>query len=285
MSLYGLLRNFVEVEIGDRLELRDEIKSFMACCRVVDVIVDAKRYATTMENGASLLEQRMTDFMTIHIAVYGAEYIRPKFHWIFDIAVQWRRDRDWFVFDCFCIERLHVTVKAVANNAKNLTTYEKTVVAGILNNQLLDLKSFRGECTLVASTIAAMPGFPDARVADNMNVMGAYISVDDLVLLDGRLGKVLACVEESLSGFVIVQEFEMIGRVTSCCSIWSFSEQMRLWLALDVVQAILFGIAEAPCHNLKKAAMHPSMRVLGGACRQVPAWKHAWRCWRRRRRL
>ena len=87
MSLYGLLRNFVEVEIGDRLELRDEIKSFMACCRVVDVIVDAKRCATTMENGASLLEQRMTDFMTIHIAVYGAEHIRPKFHLIFGCAV------------------------------------------------------------------------------------------------------------------------------------------------------------------------------------------------------
>ena len=159
------------------------------------------------------------------------------------------------------------------------------MIAGVLNNQLLDLKSFRAECTLVASKTAAMPGFPDARVADNMNVMGAHISVDDLVLLDGRLGKVLACVKENVSFFVIVQEFEMIERVASCCSIWSFSEQLRLWLALDVVQAILFGIAEAPCHNPKKAAMHPSMRVLGGACRQVPAWKHAWRCWRRRRRL
>ena len=91
-------------------------------CRVVDLILDAKRALTPMVASAHALREALKDFMDTHVAAYGRDRIKPKHHWMYDVADQ--MECLPAVFDAFIIERLHLRVKAVADNVDNLRSFE-----------------------------------------------------------------------------------------------------------------------------------------------------------------
>ena len=103
-------------------ELAPHRHSFFLMCRVVDLILDAKQGVTPMVDSARALREALRTFMTAHVQAYGRDHIKPKHHWLFDVADQ--MERHSAVFDAFIIERLHLRVKAVANLIDNLRSFE-----------------------------------------------------------------------------------------------------------------------------------------------------------------
>ena len=103
LGLYGMLRHFVEVKVGSRVEVHLERLSFDAACQVLDVLLLCKRGVVDVENGASALQDAVCNHLKLHVAAYGDQYIRPKHHWMLDIGPQFLRDR--CILDAFVIER------------------------------------------------------------------------------------------------------------------------------------------------------------------------------------
>jgi hypothetical protein len=115
-------------------ELTGKLASFDAACAVLDVILAAKRGSTPAAQAARELSVKLRHHMTSHIAAYGDDSIRPKHHWNLDLPSQILRDG--FVLDAFVIERSHLRVKRIADDVKNTSQFERSVLAGVVNATL-----------------------------------------------------------------------------------------------------------------------------------------------------
>ena len=122
LSMYGLLRHYisiVEAKHGDGLSegVKLRIASFHAACAIVDCILDAKRGTVGIIESAAALRACLKRFIECHKRAYGIELLRPKHHWLWDIAEQWLRDH--CVLDCFPIERLHAFLRVWSYNIRS----------------------------------------------------------------------------------------------------------------------------------------------------------------------
>ena len=71
LSLYGLLRNFMQTEIGDRADVRPELDSFYACCRVIDCFGQATSRGINMRQAGVELGFCLQAHMRLHKSAYG----------------------------------------------------------------------------------------------------------------------------------------------------------------------------------------------------------------------
>ena len=234
LGVYVLMRHWAETEVGCRPEVENERASFDAACKVVDIIQLAKKELLPMNDASHLLKVAMQRFMMLHKRAYGTAYVRPKHHWMFDVAEQLLVDP--LVFDQFIIERLHLTVKVHGERCKNKRRFERSVLSGVLLQQLGKLRAMRSNCCLTDAKTATLPGFGDAEIADNMQVLGLHISVDDFVIHQEVVGKVLACAEELGTFFAIVEPLQFVVQTSQHCSRWTGTGLIRLWPALELEQ-------------------------------------------------
>jgi len=209
LSMYTLLRLWAETEIGDKAEVALERSSFDASCSVIDAILMAKRQLLTMPDAGRLLKRRVTNFMQRHKRAYGTAHVRPKHHWMFDVAEQFLIDPQ--VFDQFIIERLHLTVKLHADRCDNTFRYERSVLSGVLNSQIAALRLMKGDCCLLDCQTGTLPGFDHAVVGDNMDCFGMHLSVDDIVTHNQTMGRICACVSELDMFLVIVEPLRLVA--------------------------------------------------------------------------
>jgi len=238
LSLYGLLRNFMQTEIGDRVDMRPELDSFYACCRVIDCFVQAKRRGINMRQAGVELGFCLQAHMRLHKAAYGVDHIKPKHHWLFDCLARIIKDMDWQIFDAFVLERMHLTAKGVADLQDNTSRYERSVLAGVLNVQCRLLQGV-ASASLLDVHVAPLPGYPDALVSDNMQVRGEHFSVGDLIRCGGnRAGEVLACVKEHDAFYVIVNELSLIEALTPQSSTWRFTGSTMVCSAAHITQTL-----------------------------------------------
>ena len=177
---------------------------------------------------------------------------------MFDVVERFRKDRLYFegvhkpdlmnfIVDVFFLERSHLTCKDVADNVENTSVYERTVLAGVLNKQCSALQSLvPGGVHLLDTVTAPMPGFPLARVADNMQCDGKHISVGDVVLHgDHCAGVVLACVQEGDAFFIVADVMVLVEQVTPESATWQRDETQAVWAADTVAE--VHGIVPIGC--------------------------------------
>ncbi len=158
---------------------------------------------------------------------------------LFDCAQRIRKDLLWFLIDGFVLERPHLTTKDVAEvHVKNTSRYEKSVLAGVLNVQCRLLKSLTPTSALLDASVAPVPGYPSAVLADNMQVRGMHISVGDVVLNGTSAGQVLACIQEGDSFFCIAQRMTMLERITPESFTFSVTDERVVWSALRVERVL-----------------------------------------------
>jgi hypothetical protein len=216
LQLYGLLRHFVESQLGEDAEIAAERASFEAACRCMDVMLLAKRGRVDMQEAANMLEIAARDHMEKHVIAYGNGHIKPKNHWVFDIIEQLRRDP--FVLDCWVVERLNKRAKAAARNTVNTARYESSVlevVMAVQRNNLRDKSHV--DVGLVGKT--EMLQGTNALVAGKLMHHGMHISVGDILLSSLsaaalQVGRVVACCLDSGRSCCIVQVVELIGNWT-----------------------------------------------------------------------
>ena len=150
LALYGLLRHFVECEVPMTEETSLHRRSFLAVCRVLDLLLQAKHCHTDARAAAIPLEVATSHFLECHKAAYGTVLVKPKHHWQLDVPRQLARDG--MVLDAFVIERRHLDVKAVAEKVKNTSNYEASVLSSLSTVQWRQAANMTCRCGLVGRT-------------------------------------------------------------------------------------------------------------------------------------
>ena len=241
LGMYILLRHWVETELGEPAGLEAEFASFKAACHCMDIILLAKKQLLPMRQAAGLLRRGLSNWMRLHIEVYGNDHVHPKFHWMFDVCNQ--MEIDAHVYDQFIIERLHLVVKPHAERCQNTRRFERTVLSGVINSQLHNLGRMRQDCTILDNNVVKLEGFHDAELADKMDVLGMTITVGDIVFFGDAAGRVLACATENDLFLAIVDEFRWIQKVSPSCANWQPTEQLRVWRALELEQDCFLALS------------------------------------------
>ena len=217
--LHSLLRHFFTQRIGRIAALEPQMKSYCAACDCVDIMLLAKRQLLPMAQAATRLQRALRHHMLCHVAAYGKEHLKPKFHYLWDVAEQLARDP--FVVDCFIVERLHLRAKRVAKDVANTRAYERSVLTGVLvshMNALVDEGS--AEFGLVGRA-ENVPNHTGAVVARGCVSHGVRMCAGDLVFRDNALGRVSSCVMEGGALFVLVHEMREVERLSSSSSVWA----------------------------------------------------------------
>ena len=242
LGVYTILRQFALSEVGDMPEVAPQRASFDAMCDAVDTIQLAKKSLIALPQAADRLNGQLTKWLDLHTAAYGEDRVKPKFHWMFDVAEHMSRDD--ILMDQFIVERLHLLVKHHAERCDNPTKrYERAVLSGVLHSQLTNVARLRRDCSMIDKTTMTLSGFPDARFGDNMEIYGMQISVSDFVFHSESLGEVVACAEEHGSLIVIVTKLRIVDRSSDWSSRWRRTKEMDVWPAQDVCQDIVFLIS------------------------------------------
>ena len=121
LGVYGLSRHIITTDAA----LQVPAISFNALCEVMGVILDAKYFRMGVAEAGRRIRVLHASYIGKHIAIYGLQHVKPKLHWVFDIADQFE-ENEWLqlVFDAFTIERWHNRVKQHAHNVKNTKVFE-----------------------------------------------------------------------------------------------------------------------------------------------------------------
>ena len=238
LVLHSLLRHFFTQRIGRIAALEPQLKSYCAACDCVDILLLAKRRLLPMAQAATRLQGALRHHMLCHVAAYGKEHLKPKFHYMFDVAEQLARDP--FVLDCFVVERLHLRSKRAAKDIENTRAYERSVLTAVLASHTNALSGEGSAEFGLVGRAAHVPNHTRAVVARGCVSHGVSMAAGDLVFRDNALGRVSSCVMEGGALFVLVHEMREVERLSSHSSVWAPvpAHCEVVWRAHDVVPAL-----------------------------------------------
>ena len=195
-----------------------------------------------MPQASHMLRNCLRKYMVAHVAEYGHDHIKPKTHWAFDICDQLAQDA--WLFDAFVIERLHLRVKSIAENVKNLRQFEASVLSGVLNSHVRRAAESLPGCGLLGRTISP-PGEPEILLSDSVELGGKVFAVGDCVLHGKELGSVVACCSNGHDLFVFVDTWTRVSQMSPHSSKWDKSGSRRVcWRAADVQECVCWQ-----CHS------------------------------------
>jgi hypothetical protein len=207
IGLYGLLRHWAATRVGDHVGLRAERKSFEAACDVVDIILQAKRGNIAMPVASRMLTNATATHLRCHIEVYGGDTVKPKHHWMFDVAEQMSSLP--LVVDAFIIERIHLRIKRNADKVHELGVFEKSVMAGVVNS-IFDEASkpfsdgLRGATSDAEGTV----------LGDHLCVGSLRVDSGDVIMRGDEVAVVSVCAEEDGMCYVVVQKCTFVDQAS-----------------------------------------------------------------------
>jgi hypothetical protein len=235
LGLYGLLRHFFETQVGDREEVRAEYKSFLAACSVLDLIIMAKRCTADVLEVATQLDFAAPEHLRLHIIAYGTQYVKPKHHWTLDVPAQIRRDG--LVLDAFIIERTHLLVKGIAEHVRNTSTFEASVMSGVMTAAF----KVAGVASLgdsLLGKVANLPGHPHIQVADKMAIHNFEVAYGDVILRGDSAGIIVACALENEQLMVVVDLMVQCSKVSDHTRAFQRVGSTDVWHASEVSHCI-----------------------------------------------
>ena len=233
--MYGFLRHFVLTRVVGREEC-SEIASFTACCKIVDLILAAKRRTRDIETVAGELETAVATYIRLHKAAYGPDLMKPKFHWVMDLPKQLSRDR--VVLECFIIERSHLLVKRIAEHCKNTSVFERTVLSGVVN-----LMHRRSSSVATFELLGPTAQVGNMIVADCMMTPFGQFAREDVVMLGESVGTVVACGRTRDGNLqVLVQPGHMIRNVTPHSGTYGLLDRLESWSPADVRDCLAWRV-------------------------------------------
>ena len=217
--------------LGGKPEHAAAVRSFVAACTVVDVLLDIKAGVVAIDAGAAALQTAIKDHMDAHQSLYGDGFIRPKHHWMMDIPSQVRADG--LLLDAFVIERTHLRVKAVAEPIKNTRAFEASLLASLLTVVFQGRREGDGD-GLVGRTAP----WHGATVADRMRVWGVPVAVDDVVSVGEQCGQVAACCLDDGHLMALVQPMTVSLAVSQHCILCRPEGGLAAWPATELRLAL-----------------------------------------------
>ena len=233
LGLYGMMRCFVALRLG-AVPAHEAFKlSFDSACEVVDAVLALKQGLVAIGEGADRLDSCVRRHLALHRTAYGDLHVKPKHHWVVDVAEQVRRDG--CVIDAFVIERTHLRVKRVAEPVQNTIAFERSVLASLVNvtQHQADLE----EDGLIGHTdeLRDMQG---VTIASKLRIWGLTLDVGDFIVRDGTAARVVACAKCSGELFVIVHPYLVRTAVGRHCVVAVEEPQLIAWKAAAVQFAV-----------------------------------------------
>ena len=207
---------------------------FLTACEAVDVILLAKRGSLGMVDAGGRLRSLMSAHLAGLLRTRGAEAVKPKHHWAFDIADQ--LERDTLVLDCFTMERLHLRVKSCAQHVKNLSRFERSVLSGVVNVHR-HAACRAGRPHGLVGGVAELPQVPGALVSDSCEVGGFRCSLDDVVFMGPDCGMVRACCAQAGALYVVVDVLAAVEHRSERSIVWAVTTRRQIWRVLDLSEA------------------------------------------------
>ena len=154
----------------------------------------------------------------------------PKTHWAFDIIEQMLMDN--VLFDAFIIERLHLRVRNHAENVKNQTTYETSVLSGVVSEHSRAAQAALPGCGLMGKTVSPAPGL---AISDNMDIGGMKITFGDVVVHGSNVGRVVACCVEGQDMLALVDAWRYVSGISPHSSKWrKVGSERAVWRAIHL---------------------------------------------------
>ena len=155
------------------------------------------------------------------IKAHGKGDIKPKHHWMFDVAEM--LDWDLFMVDGFTVERLHLRGKFLLEYISQPSAVENSCLASILTRQVGHLQGIERTSLAISGVLGSKSvEFQGCRVGDSMRIRGFELHVDDVVfdLERGRCGRIVACAaqDEHLMLFLIL--LRKVEDVTCVANRW-----------------------------------------------------------------
>ena len=196
LSLYRLLEFWAIEEAKDCPRLLQHCAVYSAACRVTDVFIELKHRRKETARAKEELLILIGQWQALHKVKYGTSHFRPKFCWLWSIALN-LASTDW-LFDMWSVERQHKRVKPIVEIVKNTIALEASVVQRVLDVQIFKLHKFdlvaTRYCLNERSLWGHCLGIP-ALMADSLKWKGVTIHVDDIVAVEvlQTVGIVVAC--------------------------------------------------------------------------------------------
>ena len=110
LSCYGFVRHFIETFMVGKDPSVHPVQSYQHLCRCIDCILQRK---FCMDSDRKATQEKLLhhteQFMLHHVNAYGKKNLKPKHHWMFDVAEM--LDWDKYMVDGFTVERLHLRAK------------------------------------------------------------------------------------------------------------------------------------------------------------------------------
>ena len=235
LSLYGALRHWVEVRMPKDARVTRNVEAFLAACKVVDIVLLAKRGEASRPRAGAALVKAVAEHMRLHCLAYGDTCVKPKHHWAFDVAEQLGQ-RD-YVFDSFIVERLHLRVKTVAERVRNTVAFESSVLSGVVNEHVRRGQSCDAGGGLIGK-FAPHPSLANVLVADRMELGGVRVSIDDFVFRGDVAGLVVACCLLDGELWLIVDAFLKVKDLSQHSSTWRPGGARETWPAIEVSECL-----------------------------------------------
>jgi hypothetical protein len=181
-------------------------------------------------------------YMTQHVEVHGTSHIKPKHHWAFDVAAMMMDDS--FLPDALIIERIHLRIRAIADNVKNTEAYERVVLSGVINGQVRKLQQTPVGNGLRGPTVEC-PKFVNAKMGDCMDIDGLIVNVDDYVFHHGTVGIVRACCADDQGAvYAVVDSLHCVRTISAHSASWSTRRAVRtVWRAEALTGALAWQLS------------------------------------------
>jgi len=196
LAVYPLVRHLAETTVPAG-RLTKELASFRCMSDCVEALQRLKRRSVVPAELIQELQELQQKHLRQFLTTYGEDWARPKHHYSLHIPLQLMHDR--FLLDCFVLERKHRLVKRQANHVTNTRTYEKSVIARVLAEQLSEMPGSFADGLVGggedAPEVAEQLGVPRALVAQRMQFGPLLVACDDVFIADGKAFVVQACVQ------------------------------------------------------------------------------------------
>ena len=236
LCAYPILRHFLEV-VTPCSCIQKERASFIAACRVVDLMQAAKSGQCRLAVPA--LKRAVRVFFQRHLQAYGQELVRPKHHDMLHTTRQAEEDGFWL--DCFVHERKHQLIKDASQSITNTRNFEKASLATVLTKTMENLSGISGTglvqpCARSPELSAAF-GAP-SEVAQQLRFDYMYVSVGDLLFIGDAACIVEACVLVGSTLALLVNRLGLLERPSDTSSRWArTTEKDLLEMAAGFVHA------------------------------------------------
>ena len=129
------------------------------------------------------------------------------------------------------LERLHCEVfvdQGVAEHVRNTTTFERTVLAGVINGSMRRVADMYLGPRLLGRK-APLPACRGVLVADRMSINDLVMARGDVVSHMGELGMVAACYEEGHSFGVLVEPVEVTRWLAKHSAVTVRTARLQAW--------------------------------------------------------